>query len=67
MFTVAFTPNEAYILDPLTRTLYDSNGNILAHGWLRIVAVMFNKDIIAVKNFDQNGNCTFYKTRKAFA
>ena len=67
MFTVAFTTNGIYTINPSTRTLTDSNGNILAYGWLRIWAVMFNKDIIAVKNFDYNGNCTYSKTRRAYA
>ena len=67
MFTVAFTTNGIYIFNAANRTLCDNNGNILAHGLLRIVAVMFNKDIIAVKNFNYNGNCTYSKTRRAYA
>ena len=67
MFTVIITPSEVYIFNAANRTLSDNNGNILAHGLLRIVAVMFNKDIIAVKNFDYNGNCTYSKTRRAYA
>lgn len=67
MFTVAFTTNGIYTINPSTRTLTDSNGDILACGWLRIFAIMFNKNIIAVKNFDYNGNCVFSKTRKIYA
>ena len=67
MFTVIITSSEIYIFNAANRTLSDNNGNILAHGWLRILAVMFNKDIIAVKNFDYHGNCTYSKTRKAYA
>ena len=67
MFTVIITSSEIYIFNAANRTLSDNNGNILAHGLLRIVAVMFNKNIIAVKNFDYNGNCTYSKTRRAYA
>ena len=67
MFTVIITSSEIYIFNAVNRTLSDNNGNILAHGLLRIVAVMFNKNIIAVKNFDYNGNCTYSKTRRAYA
>ena len=67
MFTVIITSSEVYIFNAANRTLSDNNGNILAHGLLRIVAVMFNKNIIAVKNFDYNGNCTYSKTRRAYA
>ena len=67
MFTVIIASSEIYIFNAANRTLSDNNGNILAHGLLRIVAVMFNKNIIAVKNFDHNGNCTYSKTRRAYA
>ena len=67
MSTVIITPSEVYIVNAANRTLCDNNGNILAHGFLRIVAVMVNKDIIAVKNFNYNGNCTYSKTRRAYA
>ena len=67
MFTVIITSSEIYIFNAANRTLCDNNGNILVHGLLRIVAVMFNKDIIAVKNFNYNGNCTYSKTRRAYA
>ena len=67
MFTVIITPSEVYIFNAANHTLSDNNGNILAHGFLRILAVMFNKNIIAVKNFDYNGNCTYSKTQRAYA
>ena len=68
MFITAITPTETYIADASTLTLYDSNGNILAHGFLRIVATMLRKNIVAVKKYDRNGNRTIYmQSKRVFA
>ena len=46
----AITPSETYYADPYTNTLYNSTGKEIAHGFLRIVAFMLFKNIIAVEN-----------------
>mgnify|MGYP003288260928 CR=1 FL=1 len=46
----AITPIETYYADPYTSTLYNSAGTQVAHGFLRIIAFMLFKNIIAVEN-----------------
>lgn len=67
MYLVVITTTEIYIMDALTRTLFDNNGNEITHGFLRTMFYMSKRNIIAVKNFDYNGNCMFTKSRKAYA
>lgn len=44
------TLNETYYADPYTNTLYNSTGREVVHGFLRIIAFMLFKNIIAVEN-----------------
>lgn len=53
----AITPTETYYADPYTITLYNSAGKEVAHGFLRIVAYMLFKNIIAVEN--ANGHLVY--------
>ena len=46
----AITPTETYYADPYTNTLYNSFGKEITHGFLRIIAFMLFKNIIAVEN-----------------
>lgn len=46
----AITPTETYYADPYTNTLYNSAGREMIHGFLRIIAFMLFKNIIALEN-----------------
>ena len=53
----AITPTETYYADPYTNTLYNSFGKEITHGFLRIIAFMLFKNIIAVEN--ENGQFVY--------
>lgn len=55
------TPTETYYADPYTNTLYNSAGREMVHGFLRIVAFMLFKNIIAVEN--ANGELVYYSRK----
>ncbi len=44
------TLTETYYANPYTNTLYNSAGREVTHGFLRIIAFMLFKNIIAVEN-----------------
>lgn len=55
MYIIASTQNEAFITDIPAMQLYNSEGKLVAKGFLRIMAAMWNKNIVALEKFD-NGN-----------
>lgn len=56
MYIIAVTPMETYTADPTTMMLYNSQGKVIVKGFLRIVATMWSKNIVALKRIDYNGS-----------
>lgn len=55
MYIIAITPTETFTADATTMTLYNSQGKPVVKGFLRIMAAMWNKNIVALEKYD-NGN-----------
>lgn len=56
MYIIAITPTETFTADVTTLTLYNSQGKPVTKGFLRIMAAMWNKNIVALERVDYNGN-----------
>ena len=55
MYIIVSTPTETFITDIPTMQLYNSEGKLVAKGFLRIMAAIWNKNIVALEKYD-NGN-----------
>lgn len=50
MYIIVSTPTETCITDISTMQLYNSEYKLVAKGFLRIMAAMWNKNIVALKS-----------------